>query len=154
MQALGATPEDLPTGASLEGLDAMDQQLMSIVGNRYAREADNVAVNVNLWPRPLVIFMNGEAFDALTDDQQAALREAAAAAVDDALADSRAEDSDAVPLLCREGMTLAVATDEELTQLHHAVEPVYERVASDPANEKWLEEITAIKDELGAPPDT
>ncbi len=154
MEALGATPQDLPTGASLDGLDAMDQQLMSIVGNRYSREADNVAVNVNLWPRPLVIFMNGEAFEALTDDQQAALRDAAAAAVDDALADSRAEDSDAIPLLCQEGMTLAVANDEELAELHHAVEPVYERITSDAANEEWLGEITAIKNELAAPPDT
>ena len=154
MEALGATPQDLPTGASLDGLDAMDQQLMSIVGNRYSAEADDVAVNVNLWPRPLVIFMNGEAFDALTDDQQAALRDAAAAAVDDALADSRAEDSDAIPLLCQEGMKLAVANDEELAELRDAVEPVYKRITSDPANEKWLGEIATIKDELGAPPDT
>jgi TRAP-type C4-dicarboxylate transport system substrate-binding protein len=155
MEALGATPQDLPGGASLDGLDAMDQQLMSIVGNRYARKgADYVSVNVNLWPRPLVLFMNGEAFDALTDDQQGALRDAAATAVDDALADSRAEDSDAVPLLCQEGMTLSVASDEQLAQLRRAVEPVYQRISSDHANEEWLGEITTIKSELAAPADS
>ena len=154
MQALGATPQDLPTGADLAGLDGMDQQLDSILGNRYSAEANFVSVNVNLWPRPLVIFMNRDAFEALTADQQAALRDAAAAAVDHALADSRAEDADAIPLLCDQGMTLAVASDDDLSSLRAALEPVYAQIAADPANRGWLDEIDALKQQLGAPPDS
>ena len=62
----------MPT-SSLDGLDAYEQQLDSIVGNHYSADAGYVTGNINLWPRPLVIFMNHAALDALTADQQATL---------------------------------------------------------------------------------
>jgi TRAP-type C4-dicarboxylate transport system substrate-binding protein len=155
MEVLGATPQDLPTGASLDGLDGMDNQSASIAGNNYAlKGAGYVTANVNLWPRPLVIVMNGERFDSLTDDHQAVLRETIAAATDDALADSSAEDTDAVPVLCRQGLTIAVATADDLAALRAAVEPVYHEIAADKARREWLDRITSIKEELAVGPDT
>ena len=75
----------------LDGLDAYEQQLDSIVGNHYSADAGYVTGNINLWPRPLVIFMNHAALDALTADQQATLKEAAADTVGQALDDREPE---------------------------------------------------------------
>ena len=94
-RARRARPRPVPAGAQLDGLDAYEQQLGSIAGNSYDASAEYVTANVNLWPRPLVIVMGKEVFASLTDEQQSALREAAAAAIPDALAASRAEDDEA-----------------------------------------------------------
>jgi TRAP-type C4-dicarboxylate transport system substrate-binding protein len=155
MKVLGATPQDLPAGAALGGLDAMEQQLASILGNNYALEgAHFVTVNLNMWPRPLVMFMNTKRFESLSSDQQTALRDAAGAAVDDALVASRAEDTDAISQLCADGMTLTVASDADLAALRTALEPVYQQIAADAANRAWLDEIVALKNKVGVPPDT
>jgi TRAP-type C4-dicarboxylate transport system substrate-binding protein len=94
-QALGATLEALPAGGSLEGLDATEQHLAAIWGNRYNKSAEYVGANVNLWPRPLVIFAGKEAFESLSAEQQTVLREAVSAAVPGALAAARVEDEEA-----------------------------------------------------------
>ena len=91
-EALGATIRAVTAGGSLDGLDGLDQQLDSIWGNRYNKQAQSVTANLNLWPRPLVIVMGKQVFETLTPEQQAALREAGAAAVPGALGASRAED--------------------------------------------------------------
>lgn len=153
MAALGATTMDLPTGASLDGVDAYEQQPASIAGNAYWRVADYVTANVNLWPRPLVMFINTDVFDSLSEEQQQALTDAAAAAIPGALDASRTEDRDGAAENCRSEMTTVVATDEELNALRTAFEPIYEAIAADPATGEHLEAITAIKDELGAPAD-
>ena len=125
LTALGATPKAVPSSADLDGLDGAEQQLSSIVGNHYYTEADYVTANVNLWPRPLVIVMGADAFEGLAVSQQDALRQAATDAIPAALDASRAEDDEAVPALCREGMTLTYASDDALAALRTAVAVVY-----------------------------
>ena len=155
MEVLGATPQDLPTGAKLDGLDAMEQQLDSIRGNNYALAgAHFVTSNLNLWPRPLVLFMNTKRFESLSANQQTVLRDAAGAAVGDALSASRAEDTDAISQLCADGMTLTVASDADLATLRTALEPVYQTIAGDSANRAWLDDVVALKKKIGVPPDT
>ena len=51
-------------------------------------------------------------------------------------------------------MTMAVATDDELAAMHAALEPVYADLAADPLTAGYLETITALKDEIAAPPDS
>ena len=72
MADLGATTLDLGFGAPLDGVDALEQQFESIVGNSYTDVADYVTANINLWPRPLVIVMNAERFESLSAEQQTA----------------------------------------------------------------------------------
>jgi TRAP-type C4-dicarboxylate transport system substrate-binding protein len=151
--ALGATSQPVPSGTELDGLDAYEQQLASIAGNHYSTDAGYVTANVNLWPRPLVIVMSPDALGSLTADQQTALREASAAAVPDALEDSRNEDDEAVPVLCRQGMTLALASDNDLADLRAAVDPVYDELAVDPTTESFIEDITQLKAQLSATPE-
>ena len=149
-QALGATLEALPAGGSLEGLDATEQHLGAIWGNRYNEDAKYVGANVNLWPRPLVIFMGKEAFKSLTEKQQAVLREAATAAVPEALAEARAEDEEARSELCRRGMTFAAASESDLAELRSALEPVYAELAADPETKSNIDAITDLKKEIAA----
>jgi TRAP-type C4-dicarboxylate transport system substrate-binding protein len=153
LKALGATPRVAPSGADLDGLDAYEQQLASIVGNRYYAEADYVTANVNLWPRPLVIVMGTEVLEGLAPSQQNALREAAADAIPAALDDSRAEDEEAVTILCREGMTLAMASDAAIASLRAAVTPEYEKLNSNPTTRAHVAAIQELKDSLGLPAD-
>jgi TRAP-type C4-dicarboxylate transport system substrate-binding protein len=153
MLALGATPRAVPSSTDLAGLDAYEQQLGSIVGNRYSATARYVTGNVNLWPRPLVIVMGRNTFESLTPEQQNALRDAAVAAVPDALADAEAEDDSAIPTLCREGMTIAVASNSDIEEMRAAFETVYEQLSSDTATEAYIDAIGQLKDELAAAPE-
>jgi TRAP-type C4-dicarboxylate transport system substrate-binding protein len=149
-QALGATLEALPAGGSLEGLDAAAQQLGAIWANRYYRDAKYVTANVNLWPRPLVIFAGKEGFESLSPEQQDVLREAATAAVPGALAASRAEDDEARNELCRRGLAFALASESDLGALRSALEPVYAELTADPETKSNIEAITNLKTEIAA----
>ena len=91
-RALGATPVPFPAAGAITRFGAIEQQLHSIDGNRYGDSAKYLTANVNLWPRPLVLFANQAAFDALTADQQDVLRRAIAAAVPAQTARHRLED--------------------------------------------------------------
>ena len=148
LRALGATPQPVPSSAALDGLDAYEQQLGAIQGNQYDRAAKYVTANVNLWPRPLVIVMGKEAFESLTDEQQSALRDAAAAAIPQALAASRAEDEEAAPILCRRGLTFAAASESDLSELRAALEPVYADLRNDRETRSAIDAITSLKSQV------
>ena len=145
LRALGATPRPVPGGAELDGLDAYEQQLSSIQENSDDSAAEYVTTNVNLWPRPLVIVIDNEVFASLTTEQQSALREAVAAAMPEALAASRAEDEEAMPILCRRGLTFAAASESDLSQLRAALKPVYADLTNDPDTSGYIAAITDLK---------
>ena len=73
MEALGATTQVEPSGPDIDGLDAYEQHLGSINGNGYVISAHYVTGNLDLWPRPLVVIANPDAFDALSDSQRSVL---------------------------------------------------------------------------------
>jgi TRAP-type C4-dicarboxylate transport system substrate-binding protein len=150
-RALGATLEALPSGGSLEGLDATEAQLGAIWDNRYNKVAKYVTANVNLWPRPLVIFVGKDVFESLSPERQDVLREAATAAVPGALAAARAEDEKATRLLCGRGMTFAVAAESELADVRRALEPVYAELTTDAETKSNIDAITDLKTEIAAP---
>ena len=150
LRALGATPQPVPSSAALDGLDAYEQQLPSIAGSGYDTQAEYVTANVNLWPRPLVIVMGKEAFESLTDEQQSALRDAAAAAIPEALAAARADDEEATGILCRRGLTFAAASESDLSELRGALEPVYAELSSDEDTSAYVAAIEDLKTEIAA----
>jgi len=149
-QALGATLEALPAGGSLDGLDATEQHLAAIWGNRYNQDAQYVGANVNLWPRPLVIIAGEEVFQSQTPEHKAVLRAAATAAVPAALAATRVDDEDATLSLCGQGMTFAVASEAELAELRKALEPVYAELTGDPKTKADIDAISNLKTEIPA----
>ena len=111
-------------------------------------------MNLNWWPRPLVVVANQASYDDLTDEQRDALATATERSFTAAMDASRAEDADAVSELCVEDMQLVEASADQLAALVQAVRPVHARLEADPQSGPWLEEIEQLKADLGAPPDT
>src|SRR5215831_21395132 len=70
MNALGATPVRFPVAAPITGFGAAEEHISAIQGNQYDKVGKYLTANVNLWPRPLVVFANGKAWAALTPAQQ------------------------------------------------------------------------------------
>jgi TRAP-type C4-dicarboxylate transport system substrate-binding protein len=153
-QTLGATVRAVPGGRSLGGLDAYEQQLSAIAGNQFAATAEYVTGNVNFWPRPLVLFTNHKVADSLTPEQLSLLREAAKSAAPDALDASRTEDERAVKPVCAAGMKMPAASEEDLSALRKALDPVYQELSTDPETASRIAAIEKLKTELGTPPDS
>jgi hypothetical protein len=153
MEALGATTKAEPSGADLDGLDAYEQQLDSINGNGYVISARYVTGNLDLWPRPLVVIANPDALDDLSDSQRAVLLRAGEDAMLPALDASRAEDAEGADQLCKQGMTLVQAGEDQLAALTRAWQPVYDDLAGNAQTAGWLDRIDTIKQSLATGPD-
>lgn len=151
-KALGASTKSVPPGTRLDGLDAYDQQLASIQGNNYPTEAKYVTGDLNLWPRPLVVFANPAAFQRLSDDQRATLRAAAQNAVKQSAEAEQAADRTDTPRLCTAGLQFAQSTPADLDALRKALQPVYDQITVDPASKAWLDRIQVAKQDLNQPP--
>jgi TRAP-type C4-dicarboxylate transport system substrate-binding protein len=150
---LGATTKPLPSGAKLDGVDAYEQQLSSIWGNHYELSAGFVTSNLNLWPRPLVLFIDKAAYDELNDDQRQALTSATNEAMLQALDASRAEDNESVADLCKAGLEFVDVPAANLGSLERAWAPVYDKLRANADTNEWIERITALKASLNASPD-
>jgi TRAP-type C4-dicarboxylate transport system substrate-binding protein len=153
-ETLGATTELMPAGAEISGFDGSAHQLGSIWGNHYEFVADYVTANLNLWPRPLILFANAEVYESLDDTQRAALATASAAAVAASPAVLDIEESEGAVSLCDAGMQFPLANADELDELREALEPIYDQLASNEAARGFLDAVQAIKDNLGAAPHT
>ena len=152
--ALGAATAPWPPGAPINDFDAMTTPLGAIWGRHWELVADSVTTNVILLGGGLVVIINPDVFDSLNEDQQAALRTAATATVPTLIQTSRDEDREALDALCSTDLRFVTATDDQLVEIRTALEPVYADLASDPQTADYLEEIAALKQELGALPDS
>jgi TRAP-type transport system periplasmic protein len=148
--ALGARAAEIPARGSIQGYDGVEQQLASIQGNAYDRVGRYLTTNVNLWPRPLVLFMNEKALSALDDRQRRALHDAARQALDATLAVDRHDEQEAAGTLCRRGVRFLAATGADVAALRRAVQPVYDQLDRDAQTRDAIARITAMRGELGA----
>jgi TRAP-type C4-dicarboxylate transport system substrate-binding protein len=148
--ALGAGAAEIPAQGSIEGYDGVEQQITSIQGNLYDRVDHYLTVNVNLWPRPLVLFMNEKAFDALGDRQRQALRDAAGEALGATLGLERHDEQEAAATLCRRGLRFVTATDGDLAALRRALAPVYGRLDRDAWTKDAIAQVNAMREGAGA----
>jgi TRAP-type C4-dicarboxylate transport system substrate-binding protein len=145
MRALGARPVWFAGMAKIDRFDGIEQQTVSIEGNRYDTVGKHFTANVNLWPRPLVIFAGKQVFDTLSPDQRNALRQAVANVLPAQTATHRRDEQDATGNLCRRGLVeFETASPHDLATLRTAVQPVYDRLARDPQTKKFLAAIAAI----------
>jgi hypothetical protein len=155
LRALGAHPVALPVDVQrdrLGGIDGFEMQIYAVFGRRLDVPGSRVAGNVDLWPRPLVLFGNEGALDKLPGEQRQILRDAAAAAIVPTSAVTRATEREMADNLCRVGrLAFDKASDRDLRALRTAVEPVYRDLERDPATRDAIAAITAIKRQLGEP---
>ena len=152
MRALGATPAGFPAGAAITGLDGLEQQISSIQGNEYDQVGKYLTANVNLWPRPIVLFANGKAWAALTPAQRRILRQAV---TDDLAAETnvvRRNERTDTAALCRRGLPrFLTASPADLAALRRAVQPVYDQLQRDPQTRGYIRQIEAMR--KGIPPE-
>ena len=100
MQSLGARPRGFVAGGTLRGLDGAEQDLFSIVGNGYDRQAKGLTINLPLWPRSQVIAMGATSFTKLSADERSILAQAARSSLDPATRRLEQSQRDAYQALC------------------------------------------------------
>jgi TRAP-type C4-dicarboxylate transport system substrate-binding protein len=150
-EALGATTVSLSSGGALGSADALEQQLGSILGNGYHRDLAEIAVDLVVWPRPIIIFANEAAFDRLTEQQRAGIRTAADQFASVALTSAQDEDMAAARDLCADGAHLTVVGEDARQAWIAAVQPVYDELATDQTTASALERISDLKSQTVAP---
>jgi TRAP-type C4-dicarboxylate transport system substrate-binding protein len=154
LRALGARAQRLPAAlSSLAGLDGIEQQVAVIENDRLDADGSNLMTNVNLWPRPIVVFAGAQAYRRLSGDQRRILRTAAASVVPEKLAADRGLEAETGANLCRKARAIFdSATPQQLRALRRAVEPVYRELKRDPGTRTAVEAIKLLKRQLAEPP--
>jgi TRAP-type transport system periplasmic protein len=150
LRALGARGAEIPSAGGIDGYDGVEQQVDAIDSNSYDKVDKYLTANVNLWPRPLVVFMNAKAFDRLSGRQRAALRAAARVALPETLAAEQASEKAGALSLCRRGVRFVTAVTAELAALRRAVQPVYDRLERDAQTKAAINDIQAMRSDAGA----
>ena len=144
-EALGARPVHLPI-EQWYTVDGAEVGLPALRGRReLARGGAQITANVVLWPQPMTIVMNQDAFDQLSESQQTALRDAVEQAFDREsrlVSDLADEDLD---VLCRIGTPFVKATPSQVAALRKAVEPVYRMIERGPGNAAAIARIRELK---------
>ena len=106
-------------------------------------EAGYVTANVVLRPKVFVLSISQERFDALSDEQQNWVREAADKAMQVSV-DSTYDETTIAQELCEKGTRFITASPDQIAALRSTLQPVLDGLAADPANGTLLTEIQAI----------
>jgi TRAP-type C4-dicarboxylate transport system substrate-binding protein len=155
MRALGARPVPYAAGGEITRFGGSELDMWTLDGNRYDQDGVKyVTANVNLWPRPVVVFASHKLFDSLTSEQQAILERAVAEVAPGAVAAKRAKDREFAAILCSRGVAFVNASDGDLAALRRAVQPVYDKLVEDPETKAFISKIERMRRQLDAPPDT
>ena len=137
-EALGATTND-------EGFDPATH---TGAESSYLLDPPGTATgNVTFFPKVNSLVVNEQAWDGLSEDQQAILTGAAAATRDWAI-DEIPSDHDAAVARCEDGFAIALASDDDLAALVEATAPVVTDLREDPTTAGLIDEITVLRDAL------
>jgi TRAP-type C4-dicarboxylate transport system substrate-binding protein len=155
MRAFGARPQRLQadlTDSDLEGLGGIEAQVSLVESARLDRTGSHLMTNVDLWPRPLVVFAGGPVYSRLTTDQRQILRAAVKNVIASQAGANRKLEIESAADLCRKGRTdFDTATPLQLQALRHAVEPVYAELDRDAQTRESIEAIMRLKQQLAEP---
>jgi TRAP-type C4-dicarboxylate transport system substrate-binding protein len=112
-----------------EKLDGIETYIAAVPGNHYQHDMPYLTGDVVLWPRPLVLFAGPD----VSSDDLAVLRQAAKAAIPEAIALSRSLESDGLSEACRTTFKVVSASAQQVEGLRSAARPVYDRLEQDTA---------------------
>ena len=115
-------------------------------GNHYHYDLPYLTGNVVLWPRPLVLFAGPD----VSSDDLAVLREAAKAAIPEAIALSRSRESEALSEVCRATLKVVSASAGEVDGLRAAFRPVYDELERDAAASEAVARIRELARDGGS----
>lgn len=112
-----------------------------------------VAGNIVVWPKPMAIFVDDDAFAALTTEQQEILRKAAAAVVDTVAVDvTKREAEDSLRLCGFDESLFRNAAPADVASLSAGFQPVYRKLEENAATRRAIAEIRALRKTVEAPP--
>ena len=111
MRALGAKPAGFVAGGTLYGLAGAEQDLPTIVGNGYDRQAKSVTINLPLWPRSQVVAMAAASYSRLSSREHSILSRAARSVVGPATRRIEIAAREAYGTLCAEPHFQVTRTD-------------------------------------------
>jgi TRAP-type C4-dicarboxylate transport system substrate-binding protein len=146
LRSIGAVPLTNFTSSELGGalrsgrLDGAELSTIAITNNRYVPDAHYLTANLALFAKTQTIAILKSVFDRLSAADQAALREAASAAV--AHANPAAQERNEVEQLCSQGLRLVQASPSDLASLRQAAASAYPILDRDAVTRK---EIRAIE---------
>jgi TRAP-type C4-dicarboxylate transport system substrate-binding protein len=147
IRALGAEPVlssyNFPDLVLAGTLDAVETDAAQYEHNGLGELLPNVAGNVVLWPRVLVLSLSQRSFDALSETERGWVQRAAAEAVQ-ASVDFPYDDAAVARRLCGLGVRFATATPDQLATLHRTVQPVLDALARDPATRLSMAEVARV----------
>jgi TRAP-type C4-dicarboxylate transport system substrate-binding protein len=150
LRALGATPVGLSASAPI-GLGGVAEHITAIQQDPLDEPGSYLTSNVVLWPRPLVVFANDNAFARLTPTQRRILTRALTA---DIIPESNLVQSDerySTAVLCRRHhLRFVTATPVDLSALGRAVQPVYRELESNAQNRRQIAQIEAMRTSVPA----
>jgi TRAP-type C4-dicarboxylate transport system substrate-binding protein len=154
VRALGAIPADVSFSfidqikeGTLRGAE-FDIAQYEHSGN--GPEAGNITANVVLWPKVFVLALSQKRFDALTSQQQAWVREAAAQAVK-ASVNAPYDETPAARTLCDRGARFLNATPDQVQGLRTRLRPVLDKLAADPTSAQLLRDLQGIATQYPGP---
>jgi TRAP-type C4-dicarboxylate transport system substrate-binding protein len=151
-RALGATGKPAMPAGPISQFDGAELNVAQIDEQRYEMQARWLTANVTLWPHLMTLVMNKNAFDALTPDQRAILRRAAAVALPTEMSTLRTEQTGATSSLCGRDLSFLRAAPAERARLRVAVQPVYDKLERDPETRSYIREIEALKNQTPPEP--
>ena len=137
LRSIGARRELDFGGGHTERIDGLDTHVAAVPPNRYQRTIPYLTGNVVLWARPLVVFAGPD----VSAEDVAVLRQAAKAAVPQALALSRKMESDALAEICRSRLQVVAASPAQIEALRAAFQPVYADLERDAATSRTVARI-------------
>ncbi len=150
-EALGATADD-PAGSEFD--EAVFSGDVAGVESTYLRglPGGKLTVTGNVTPFPNVnsLVINGEAFDALSADQQTLLLDAAERARD-VVVTNMVDDVAAAQAFCTNVGDVVLASDDNLAALSAATQPVHDELLQDEATAELIERISELKAQTPPP---
>ncbi|MBT2497542.1 hypothetical protein J7E25_00355 [Agromyces sp. ISL-38] len=110
----------------------------------------NVTANVVLWPKLVVLSLNRERFESLSDEQRGWIEQAARIGVGAAVAGDY-DESEFAEVACSAGVRFVAASDDAIAALRERVQPVIDAIAADPAERALLDEVRKVAQQHPAP---
>lgn len=147
--ALGARPvtisnDDIGLAIDRKQVDGQEVALLNSPGGSVVTE------NVVFFGKAITLFANRGTFDRLSDDQRQVIKDAAADAVQYALAHHPPE-SDLAKGYCFDRRRIVYATPADVKVLVRKEQPVYRWLERDPQTKRFIEQIDSLK--RTTPPD-
>jgi len=148
LEALGAKPVDISGEPFWEAVarGEIDGAESSLASGVDLPQPNIFTANVTFYPKVNAIVVNDDTFSHLSDEHREILHQAAAKTLNHTLRNAPSEQERA-KVYCRNGGTIAFASDADVAGLARAAEPVYEALEADPLTKELIAQFRRMRAE-------